>query len=221
MQLINIQSPEADHFVAASPARHNIVSMATIMCHCSHKVNIESRHKRLISCNHTAMNRIGFTEYMRLITSLPRASIVISSFPTVPSCRITSIGMHRPNFTQCGQLYISNSSLISHYNYSGHVVNIPANPRTQITYEGCTAVCGSGNEYYPWAEISATITTWVLPILGTLLQAPFESNAFWRTVKAINRWIGSPISSLASILSDIDISGKCALFGTHRHKKVG
>jgi hypothetical protein len=121
--------------------------------------------------------------------------------------------MRHPNFTQCGQIYMSDDSLIARYNYSGRVVNIPANPRTQITYAGCRAVCGSGSEYYPWVETSATITTWVLPILGTLLQAPFESNAFWRTVKAINRWIGSPISSLASILCDIEVSGKCALFG--------
>jgi hypothetical protein len=121
--------------------------------------------------------------------------------------------MHNPNFTQCGQTYMSSPYLISRYNYSGRVLEIPANPLTQITYEGCIAVCGAGNEYYPWAETSATITTWVLPILGILLQAPFESNAFWRTVKAINRWIGSPISSLACILWDIEISGKCALIG--------
>ncbi|KAL5121718.1 hypothetical protein ACEQ8H_000405 [Pleosporales sp. CAS-2024a] len=120
--------------------------------------------------------------------------------------------MGRPNFTQCGEEYMSNPELISRYNYSGNILNIPANPLTQITYEGCKAVCGSGNAYYEWAEISATITTWVLPILGALLQAPFESNAFWRTVKAINRWIGSPISSLACILWDIEISGKCAMF---------
>jgi hypothetical protein len=108
---------------------------------------------------------------------------------------------------------MSDPALISRYNYSGRVFNIRANPLTQITNEGCIALCGPGNAYYPWAETSATITTWVLPILGTLLQAPLESNAFWRTIKAINRWIGSPISSLASILCDIEISGKCALFG--------
>jgi hypothetical protein len=108
---------------------------------------------------------------------------------------------------------MSNPDLISRYNYSGRVLNIPSNQLTQITYEGCKAVCGSGNAYYPWAEISATVTTWVLPILGVLLQAPFESNAFWRTFKAVNRWIGSPISSLACILWDVQISGKCAMFG--------
>lgn len=124
--------------------------------------------------------------------------------------------MRKPDFTQCGQLYMSSPDLISRYNYSGRVLRIPTNPRTQITNEGCKALCGSGNAYYPWAEISATVTTWVLPILGTLLQAPFESNAFWRTIKAINRWIGSPISSLACILWDIEISGKCAMFGKQK-----
>ena|SRR5690242_4647207 len=118
-----------------------------------------------------------------------------------------------PNFTDCGIRYMSDSALISQYNYSGRVRLVEANQSTQITYDGCLAVCGNGNEYYSWPVISATLTTWILPILGTLLQAPFESNAFWRTIKACNRWIGSPISSLASILWDIGISGKCALFG--------
>jgi hypothetical protein len=76
---------------------------------------------------------------------------------------------------------MSNASLKSRYNYSGPVVNVSANPGTRITYEGCTKLCGSGNEYHP------------------LLQAPFESNAFWRNVKAIDRWVGSPISSLTWI----------------------
>lgn len=131
----------------------------------------------------------------------------MSLFPTSPSI------MRKPNLTHCGQEYMSNPDLISRYIYTGRVLNISPNPLTQITYKGCKAVCGSGNAYYPWVEISATVTTWVLPILGTLLQAPFESNAFWRTVKAVNRWIGSPISSLACILWDIQISGKCAMFG--------
>ena len=124
--------------------------------------------------------------------------------------------MKTVNFTECGQRYTSSPALIAKYNYTGHTLLIPANPLTQITNEGCKTVCGRGNENYPWADISATITTWVLPILGVILQAPFESNAFWRTVKAMNRWIGSPISSLASILWDIKISGKCALFGTFK-----
>jgi hypothetical protein len=99
----------------------------------------------------------------------PRIRIPLFPYTNEPA-------MRNRNFTQCGQTYMSDPSLIARYNYSSHVLNIPANPLTQITYEGCTALCGSGNEYYPWAEISATITTWVLPILGTILQAPFESN---------------------------------------------
>lgn len=118
-----------------------------------------------------------------------------------------------PNFTDCGKRYMSNPTLISRYNYNGLVHLLEANQSTQITFGGCIAVCGKGNEYHSWQVISTTLTTWILPILGILLQAPFESNAFWRTVKSCNRWIGSPVSSLATILWDIGISGKCALFG--------
>ncbi|KAF2658975.1 hypothetical protein K491DRAFT_689578 [Lophiostoma macrostomum CBS 122681] len=120
--------------------------------------------------------------------------------------------MTRTNFTECGNTYMNDPDLIRRYNYSGPVKLIAPNPLTQITYEGCIALCGHGNQWYPWSTTAATITTWVLPIVGTLLQAPFESNAFWRTIKAINRWVGNPISSLAFILWDIEISGKCALF---------
>jgi hypothetical protein len=108
---------------------------------------------------------------------------------------------------------MNDPALIARYNYSGPVRLIEPNPKSQITYEGCKALCGDGNDWYPWSATSSAITTWVLPIIGTLLQAPFESNAFWRTIKAINRWIGSPMSSLAYILWNIEVSGKCALFG--------
>jgi hypothetical protein len=122
--------------------------------------------------------------------------------------------MKQANFTECGLQYTNSPELISKYNYSGPVKLIPANASSQITYEGCLAVCGNGNDWYTWSTTSATITTWILPILGTLLQAPFESNAFWRTLKAVGRWTGSPIASMAYILWNIEVSGKCALFGT-------
>lgn len=121
--------------------------------------------------------------------------------------------MGRSNFTECGNRYMSDPELIARYNYSGPVKLIRPNPLTQTNYEGCVALCGHGNEWYPWPVIAASITTWILPIIGVLLQAPFESNAFWRTVKAINRWMGSPMSSLTAILGDIAVSSKCALFG--------
>lgn len=117
------------------------------------------------------------------------------------------------NFTACAHTYTSTPSLIQLYAYTGRVRHLPASPSTQITYAGCKALCGSGTEYYSWPEIASTLTTWVLPVLGILLQAPFESCRFWRTVKAACRWLGSPVGSLAGILWDVKVSGMCALFG--------
>lgn len=117
------------------------------------------------------------------------------------------------NFTQCAAEYLGNTSLIAQWNYTGPVRLVQPNSSTQITYAGCKALCGTGNDWYPWEISSSFITTWVLPLLGNLLQAPFESNAFWRTVKLIARYLGSPIMGLTYILWNIEISGKCALFG--------
>lgn len=80
-----------------------------------------------------------------------------------------------------------------------------------ISLEGCQKLCGTGVRYYAWSQISTTITTWVLPIMGTFLQAPFEGNHFRKTMCAIVRWVGSPIASLSYILWNIKIIGKCAL----------
>lgn len=121
--------------------------------------------------------------------------------------------MPSANFAQCGQRYMNDPALIARWNYTGPVLLIDPNPNTQITLEGCFALCGRGNDWYPWSTASQTITTWVLPLIGTLLQAPFESNAFWRTVKAISRWLGSPMVSLSYILWNIQVSAKSALFG--------
>lgn len=54
--------------------------------------------------------------------------------------------MRRPNFTQCGQTYMADPALIARYSYTGNVLNIPISPSTQITYEGCRVLCGTGNE---------------------------------------------------------------------------
>jgi hypothetical protein len=117
------------------------------------------------------------------------------------------------NFDQCAKLYINNTELIARYGWTGPVKGIQKNPESQITYKGCEAVCGTGNQWYPWSQSSSTITTWILPIIGMLLQAPFESNAFWRTMLALARWVGSPMSSLSYILWNISVTGKCALMG--------
>ncbi|KAK3113136.1 hypothetical protein LTR53_009873 [Teratosphaeriaceae sp. CCFEE 6253] len=117
------------------------------------------------------------------------------------------------NFTQCGVDYLPLSPEIqnSDYGWHGSVRLIPLNRTTQISTLGCKVLCGTGSAYYEWNQASSTITTWVLPVIGVLLQAPFVSNAFWQTVFAIARWVGSPIASLAYTLWNIKVSGKCAL----------
>ena len=79
-----------------------------------------------------------------------------------------------------------------------------------ITFEGCQTLCGKGSEYYLWKDAAATITTWVLPIVGLIVQAPFESNAFRRTMFALARWTGSPMATLSYTLWNIKVSSKCA-----------
>jgi len=121
--------------------------------------------------------------------------------------------MRRTNFTQCAITYLGNQTLADQWAWTGPVVGITANQTSQISEAGCYAVCGAGNDYYTWSQASSTITTWVLPVLGVVLQAPFESNAFWRTVFVIARWVGSPMVSLSYILWNIAVSAKCAMMG--------
>lgn len=117
------------------------------------------------------------------------------------------------NFTQCASDYLDNPKLIEQYGWTGNVKGNGTNTTSPITYDGCIAVCGTGSEYYPWSQSSQTITTWLLPIIGILLQAPFESSAFWNTMLAMARWVGSPMASLSYILWNINVTGKCALMG--------
>ena len=51
----------------------------------------------------------------------------------------------------------------------------------------------------------------VLPVIGLLLQAPFESNVNFKSVLALARWIGNPIASLSYVFWNIKVTGKCAL----------
>lgn len=119
------------------------------------------------------------------------------------------------NFTECAARYLHNATARDLYAWHGKVISIEPNETTQITLAGCKAFCGKGVEYYKWDQASSTITTWVLPVIGILLQAPFESNAFWKTCLAIVRWVGSPIVTLSYIFWNISVTGKCALMGRH------
>ncbi|KAI9881549.1 MAG: hypothetical protein M1830_000113 [Pleopsidium flavum] len=119
-----------------------------------------------------------------------------------------------PNFAACGILFENNlEDLYANYSYSGPVSGVlrTGDRPALITLAGCELLCGVGNEYYPWKEASNTITTWILPVIGMLLQAPFESNKFRKTMFALCRWVGSPIVSLSYILWNIKVTGKCAL----------
>jgi len=119
------------------------------------------------------------------------------------------------NFTECEARFTANTPdgelLRSQWGWNGTIFGIVYNNMTQISTEGCIHVCGSGPDIYAWRDISGVITTWVLPTIGILLQAPFESNAARRTVLAITRWVGSPIASLSYVLWNIKVSAKAAL----------
>ncbi|TLD32599.1 hypothetical protein E2P81_ATG05575 [Venturia nashicola] len=115
------------------------------------------------------------------------------------------------DFAVCRETYLGTWPQYRNYSWSGPVRNIQPNPRQQISYEGCKALCGTGNDRYPWSETAQTLSTWLLPVLGMLLQAPFISNQFWNTLLVLARWLGSPMSSLACILWNISASGKCAM----------
>lgn len=119
------------------------------------------------------------------------------------------------NLTQCKNDYLSNAARYAKYRYNGHVYGISLNNTNRtaqlITVQGCRDICGHGIEYYAWKDSSTTITTWVLPVLGLLLQAPYESNEFWRTLEALARWIGNPIAALSYTLWNIKVTSKCAL----------
>jgi hypothetical protein len=119
------------------------------------------------------------------------------------------------NFSKCALEFSANSTegaaLRAKWGWRGHTIGIAPNNLTQISRAGCLHLCGPGADFYPWKDVSSTITTWILPVIGTLLQAPFESNATSRTFLAITRWVGSPIASLSYVLWNIKVSAKAAL----------
>lgn len=126
------------------------------------------------------------------------------------------------NFTKCSREFIQairypslNLWNLTQFTYNasvyGQLSKIEDVDRTIITLEGCRKICGTGSDYYDWKDSSATITTWVLPVIGLLLQAPYESNEFWKTLRALVRWLGNPVASLTYIFWNIKVTSKCAL----------
>ena len=119
----------------------------------------------------------------------------------------------RPDFESCGRDFLNRSKdIYSDYAYHGPLHGFLKETRPSlISVQGCRELCGTGTEYYPWKDSSNTITTWVLPIIGLLVQAPFESNQAWQTILLLARWIGNPTATLSYILWNVKVTGKCAL----------
>lgn len=66
------------------------------------------------------------------------------------------------DFASCALANVPLSpELIELYGYTGPLINIPRNSSTQITLEGCKALCGKGTDWYPWSKQASTLTTWV------------------------------------------------------------
>lgn len=137
---------------------------------------------------------------------------LIVSLSSPSQLRVLPFDM-RPDFDTCGKNFLNNSAgIYNRYQYNGSVQGILSSARPAlITLQGCKELCGTGVDYYPWVNASATLTTWILPIAGLLVQAPYESNKAWQTILALSRWAGSPIATLSYILWNIKVTGKCAL----------
>jgi hypothetical protein len=89
------------------------------------------------------------------------------------------------NFTACAADNLPlNATSQALYGWHGTTRMIPTNVTSQISAEGCKKLCGEGSDYYTWSQSSNTITTWVLPVMGVLLQAPFLSNVSLSTCTA-------------------------------------
>ena len=116
----------------------------------------------------------------------------------------------RTDFDACAARPLTPEQLLQ-YGYTGPLINIPRNHSSQITLEGCKVLCGNGTDSYPWSKQASTLTTWIFPVIGIILQSPFMSNAFWATVFALARWIGNPMASLSYVLWNVKVAGKCAL----------
>ncbi|KAL8964035.1 MAG: hypothetical protein Q9183_004758, partial [Haloplaca sp. 2 TL-2023] len=123
------------------------------------------------------------------------------------------MGAHFLGDDGCIAIFLNNSTENKAHVYRGDKYGLftSKNTSTLISVNGCKTLCGAGNEYYAWRDSQATITTWILPFLGLLVQLPFESNAFRNTLWTLARWAGSPIASLSYVLWNIKVTGKCAL----------
>ncbi|PVF98136.1 hypothetical protein CPB86DRAFT_873630 [Serendipita vermifera] len=96
-------------------------------------------------------------------------------------------GFHKKttDFSQCKQRFKDSEALHTRYNWTGPVEHLPPGvPRGfLVTLQGCKDVCGQWPDFYEFSVWSSAVTTWVLPLFGLILQAPFFSHEFIDTVR--------------------------------------
>lgn len=111
-------------------------------------------------------------------------------------------------FTDCLAEFRTNLTSLEQYAFHGTIWK-PEPNGIYITKQGCKNICGTDPELHDWNDTSHAITTWVLPMLGLLLSAPFVSNEFRNTMRATFRWTGSSITSLKQVLCSLELNYKC------------
>ncbi len=157
------------------------------------------RHKRQ-SAVYTIMGVIP-----RFVAAWLRLALLLTLIPMAAA----GAGQH---WKDCHARFMKNDTTKRLYGFHGPVHSQSIAPGTPLlSVDGCKALCGKGSNYHDWQTSASTITTWVLPMVGLLLQAPFESNAKKRTFLAIIRWLGSPIASLSYILWNVRVTAKSSL----------
>ncbi|KAI9747892.1 MAG: hypothetical protein M1815_003801 [Lichina confinis] len=115
------------------------------------------------------------------------------------------------DFKKCNEQFKNNQTNMDLFGFTGSTHGRTIKPGTPLmSVRGCEILCGSDSQYKSWKESTTTISTWVLPMIGLILQAPFESNAKMRTFFATIRWLGSPVAALFHMLWNIKITAKCA-----------
>jgi hypothetical protein len=113
------------------------------------------------------------------------------------------------NFTQCQDEFLGNGTNLDLYSYRGPIWDDISGDH-YITRQGCTILCGSSPEFYPWRTSADAILTWVLPMLVMFLLAPFEPRQTRNALLSSVRWLGSPFVSMWYILCNIQVTGRCA-----------
>lgn len=114
------------------------------------------------------------------------------------------------NLTQCEANFLLNQTARDLFTYRGPIWEGHHTDHVYITYDGCSTLCGTGPEIYPWRTSADALLTWVLPMLVMFLMAPFEPNQTSNTIASSLRWLGSPLVSMWYILCNIQVTSRCA-----------